>query len=131
MIFSPSSRYPEVSGIFVIKHSMLKTTTPIAATNSPIPIFPNIIKITNAIKNGNANINFPISSNTLWLFDFFCFLFYFFMYGITHYSGNSISLFILTNPYFSYNGRPISVASNEIDEIPLLLISLISISNVL
>ena len=46
-------------------------------------------------------------------------------------SGNSISLFIFINPYFSYNGRPISVASNEIEKMPLLLLSLISISNVL
>ena len=49
----------------------------------------------------------------------------------SYHSGNSISSFIFTNPYFSYNGRPISVASNEIAVIPLLLVSLISISNVL
>ena len=59
------------------------------------------------------------------------FMFRFALQTRSYHSGNSISSFIFTNPYFSYNGRPISVASNEIAEIPLLLVSLISISNVL
>lgn len=46
-------------------------------------------------------------------------------------SGNSISSFILTKPYFSYNGRPIAVASKEIEVIPLHLASQISLSSVL
>ena len=59
------------------------------------------------------------------------FMFRFALQTRSYHSGNSISSFIFTNPYFSYNGRPISVASNEIAVIPLLLVSLISISNVL
>ena len=47
------------------------------------------------------------------------------------YSGNSISSFIFTKPYFSYKGRPIAVASKEIEVIPLHLVSLISIFSVL
>ena len=45
--------------------------------------------------------------------------------------GSSISSFIFIKPYFSYKGRPISVASKEIAVIPLLLVSLTSLSNVL
>ena len=46
-------------------------------------------------------------------------------------SGNSISSFIFTKPYFSYKGRPMAVASKETDVIPLHLISQISLSSVL
>ena len=38
---------------------------------------------------------------------------------------------ILGPSYFSYKGRPIAVASKEIEVIPLHLVSLISISSVL
>ena len=43
---------------------------------------------------------------------------------------SSISSSIFTNPYFSYNGRPISVASKVICDTPCFLISFTSKSNV-
>src|SRR5699024_9393159 len=50
---------------------------------------------------------------------------------IHHSFGSSISSFIFVNPYFSYNGRPISVASKEMAVIPLRFASVTSISSVL
>lgn len=43
---------------------------------------------------------------------------------------SSISSCIFTNPYFSYNGRPISVASRAICNTPRSFTSFTSISNV-
>ena len=43
---------------------------------------------------------------------------------------SSISSSIFTNPYFSYNGRPISVASKAICDTPCFLTSFTSKSNV-
>lgn len=49
---------------------------------------------------------------------------------LTIYTFSSISSSIFTNPYLSYKGRPISVASNEICNTPCSFASLTSKSNV-
>ena len=48
----------------------------------------------------------------------------------SYYLISSISSSIFTNPYFSYNGRPISVASKAICDMPCFLTSFTSKSNV-